>query len=118
VPSFLSSPVARFRAIAIAEAVSWAGLLAGMALKYGPPGNEIGVQVFGPLHGALFLIYIVVAFVTWPVVRWSTPVGLVAMFAAVPPFGTIVFERWATRTGRLRVADDRTGSALPAPEAG
>lgn len=105
-PSFLSTPVGRFRAVAIAEAVSWAGLLAGMAIKYGPPGNELGVQIFGPIHGALFLIYVVVAFITWPIVRWSTRVGLVAMFASLPPFGTVVFERWATRTGRLEVADD------------
>jgi integral membrane protein len=114
VPSFLSSPVGRFRAVAIAEAVSWAGLLAGMAMKYGPPDNEVGVQIFGPIHGALFLIYVVVAFITWPIVRWSTPVGVVAILAGLPPFGTVVFERWATRTGRLVPVDDGSGAG-PVP---
>lgn len=104
----LRTPAGRFRVVAVAEAVSWAGLLAGMALKYGGPGTELGVQVFGPLHGALFLVYVAVAFISWPALRWSTPVGVVALLAAVPPFGTVVFERWATRTGRL-------GAPAPAP---
>ncbi|MEQ8835002.1 MAG: DUF3817 domain-containing protein [Miltoncostaeaceae bacterium] len=98
----LRTPVGRFRLVAVAEAVSWAGLLAGMLLKYGGPGTEVGVQVFGPLHGALFVAYLAVTVISWPSFRWSTPVGAVALLAAVPPFGTVVFERWATRTGRLR----------------
>ena len=41
-----------FRLIAFAEAVSWAGLLVGMYFKYlGSPQTEIGVKVFGPVHG-------------------------------------------------------------------
>lgn len=96
-------PVRRFRIAAIAEAVSWCGLLAGMLLKYGPSENEIGVQVFGPIHGVLFLVYIAVAYVTWPAVRWPTRVGLIALLASIPPLGTVVFERWAARGGHLRV---------------
>ena len=40
----------RFRLVALAEAVSWVGLLVGMYFKYlGTPRTEIGVKVFG--HG-------------------------------------------------------------------
>jgi hypothetical protein len=37
----------------------------------------------------------------WRHQPWSTPVGVTALLAGIPPFGTVVFERWATRTGRL-----------------
>lgn len=53
----------RFRTVALLEAVSWAGLLTGMFFKYVPdPGNEIGVKVFGWIHGIIFIAYLVVAF--------------------------------------------------------
>ena len=41
-----------FRLIAFAEAVSWVGLLVGMYFKYlGSPQTEVGVKIFGPVHG-------------------------------------------------------------------
>lgn len=107
----LTTPAGRYRAVAIAEAVSWAGLLIGMLLKYGPVGTEIGVQVFGPIHGGLVLAYIAVAFMTWPVMRWSTGVGIAALAASIPPFGTVAFERWATRTGRLQAREPAPAGA-------
>ncbi len=90
---------------AIAEAISWAGLLAGMAVKYGPPGNELGVQIFGPIHGALFVAYGVLVLAVARVHRWSLPAAGVALACAVPPFATLAFERWARRRGMLDVAE-------------
>ncbi|MGC5028614.1 DUF3817 domain-containing protein [Micromonospora sp. DT229] len=86
---------------AIAEAISWAGLLAGMAVKYGPPGNELGVQIFGPVHGALFVIYGVLVLAVARVRGWRMTTAVVALICAVPPFATIAFERWARRRGLL-----------------
>lgn len=99
--ALLTTPGGRFRAVAIAEALSWAGLLVGMFFKYVVIGDEIGVQVFGPIHGIVFLVYVAVAALTWAELRWSAPVGLLALVASLPPFGTLVFEQWALRTGRL-----------------
>lgn len=96
--------VAAFRAVAIAEAVSWTGLLIGMVFKYLVVFDDIGVKVFGPIHGVLFLLYLVVTWRVRPVVRWSTVLTVVAFLVSVPPLGTLVFERWAVRTGRLQVA--------------
>ncbi|MBO4210016.1 DUF3817 domain-containing protein [Micromonospora echinofusca] len=86
---------------AIAEAISWAALLAGMAVKYGPPGNELGVQVFGPIHGALFVAYGLLVLAVARIHRWSLLATGVALACAVPPFATLVFERWARRRGLL-----------------
>ncbi len=101
----------RFRAVAIAEALSWAGLLVGMLFKYAIGGSEVGVQVFGPIHGAVFVLYVGVALLTWRSLAWSPVVGLLALAASVPPFGTLVFERWAVRAGHLDGAPPTPGAA-------
>ncbi|MFE9693737.1 DUF3817 domain-containing protein [Micromonospora sp. NPDC005806] len=90
-----------FVAAAVAEACSWAALLAGMVVKYGPPRNEIGVHVFGPIHGALFVAYGVLVLVVARQRRWSLTHTAIALVCAVPPFATVLFERWARRRGLL-----------------
>ncbi|GAA3461627.1 DUF3817 domain-containing protein [Saccharothrix longispora] len=95
----LSSPVGRFRLLAMAEAVSWAGLLLGMFFKYVVVQNEIGVKVFGPIHGLVFVGYVLVTLMMAQ--QWDRKTLFWALFASIPPFGTVVFERWAAKTGRL-----------------
>ena len=91
-----------FRIVAIAEAASWLGLLAGMYVKWVLETSEVGVQVFGPIHGAIFVAYVR----RRPGRRAGCCAGrrgrrLLALAASVPPLVTVWFERWATRTGRL-----------------
>lgn len=91
-----------FTITATIEALTWVGLLIGMWFKYGGMANEVGVKIFGPLHGAVFVAYILAALAVawqqkWPLF-WTTTLALAA---AIPPFTTIIFERWARRTGRL-----------------
>jgi integral membrane protein len=93
------------RIVAVAEALSWLGLLAGMYVKYVPQTSEAGVQVFGPIHGGIFVAYVVVAVAASRVLRWNAWTTLLALAASVPPLGTVLFERWASRTGRLPSRD-------------
>lgn len=95
--------VIAFRAVAIAEAVSWTGLLIAMVFKYLVVGDDVGVTVFGPIHGGLFLLYLAVTLVVWRPLGWGTGTVVLALVASVPPLGTLVFERWAVYTGRLRM---------------
>jgi integral membrane protein len=88
-----SAVATAFRVVAIAEACSWAGLLIGMMFKYLVVGNDIGVQVFGPIHGALFLGYLVVAVLTARTFGWRLPTTLLALACSIPPFATLWFER-------------------------
>ncbi|MFI7249214.1 DUF3817 domain-containing protein [Micromonospora chalcea] len=90
-----------FVVAAFAEGCSWAALLAGMAVKYGPPGNEIGVKIFGPIHGALFVVYGLLTLVVARRRRWTLVQTGLALVSAVPPFATVLFERWANRRGLL-----------------
>jgi integral membrane protein len=90
-----------FRIVAVAEALSWVGLLIGMYLKYVPRTTELGVHVFGPIHGAIFVAYVVVALLTSRVLRWSPRTTVLALVCSVPPLATVWFERLATRNDRL-----------------
>ena len=90
-----------FRAVAVAEALTWVGLLAGMYVKYVPETTEVGVQVFGPIHGAVFVLYVAATLLTARRLRWSPGTALLALAASVPPFATVAFEVWARRSGRL-----------------
>ena len=98
----LRTAAKRFRFVAFFEAATWVGLLIGMAFKYLPAdGSEIGVKVFGPLHGAAFLLYLPVTGWTIYALRWGFFTAIAAIVASLPPFGTFIFEKWAARTGRL-----------------
>jgi integral membrane protein len=113
VPAALTDPrtVARaFRAVAVAEAVSWVLLLAGMFVKWVLKTTEVGVQLAGPVHGVVFLGYVATTLLAWRVLRWSPRTLLLALLASLPPLCTVWFERWAQRTGQLPV-----GETAPVP---
>ncbi|MFT4188305.1 MAG: DUF3817 domain-containing protein [Aeromicrobium sp.] len=95
-----------FRLIAFAEAVSWGLLLSAMFFKYvleaEPFGlAEGGVPVAGPIHGVIFVFYLLACLVAWIVFRWSPIVGVIALIAAIPPFSTAIFEVVADKRGLL-----------------
>ena len=96
------SPAGRLFAIAaFAEGLTWAGLLVGMLLKYGTQTTDLGVWLFGRLHGAAFLFYLVVTLVSAVRLRWPWWAWIVAVLAAVPPLVTVPLEIWFRRIGLL-----------------
>src|SRR3954464_3951004 len=90
-----------FRIGAVAEALSWIGLLAGMYVKYVPETTELGVKIFGPIHGGIFVAYVVIALITARTLRWSPRTTVLALVCSIPPLATVWFERLATRNDRL-----------------
>lgn len=104
-----------FRILAVAEAFSWAALLVGMYFKWIAGTTEVGVQVAGPVHGALFVAYGIAALALWRLQRWPFVVALFAGVSAVFPFATVLFERWAGRRGYLSAP--AIAAAEPAKEA-
>jgi integral membrane protein len=93
-----------FTMVSIAEAVSWAGLLAGMYAKYVSETTELGVRVFGSIHGAIFIAYVLLTLAVSRRLRWRVlPTTLLALAASVPPFMTAAFEVWARKRGHLTV---------------
>ena len=103
-----------FRLVALAEAVSWVGLLVGMYFKYlGSPRTEIGVKVFGMAHGLIFIAFVVTALLVGIAAKWSAGTWLLALLASIVPLCSVIFLIWADRTGRMLAASVSTGVLQP-----
>ncbi|GAA2172498.1 DUF3817 domain-containing protein [Agrococcus versicolor] len=96
----IATPHGLYRLVAIAEAVSWTLLLAGLAVR-AISGEGAGVSVGGGFHGFVFLAYAGTAVLMTIHQRWRPGVAAVAIASAVVPYATIPVERWLRRTGRL-----------------
>ena len=109
-----------FRLIAMAEAVSWVGLLIGMYFKYlGTPRTEIGVKVFGMAHGLVFIAFVVIGLLVGIAYKWAARTWLLALLASIVPLASVMFLIWADRTGRIGSAESVPTVAQPggrAPE--
>ncbi|PPG37456.1 hypothetical protein C5C17_17795 [Pseudoclavibacter sp. RFBA6] len=90
-----------FVVAACLEALTWAGLLVGMFLKYVTETTDVGVRIFGALHGGMFLVYIVIAITAAVILRWRWWVAILALLAAIPPLVTVPLEMWMRRRGHL-----------------
>ena len=98
-----------FSIVALLEGITWAGLLMGMFLKYTTKTTELGVAIFGPLHGIVFISYVVVTVMAAVRLRWPIWATLIALVAAVPPLVTVPMEIWFKRRGLLL---DRKAAAV------
>ena len=107
-----------FKVLAVAEAFSWAALLIGMFLKWVLRITELGVEIAGPIHGALFIGYGAAALILWRLQRWPFLVALFAGLSAVLPFATLAFERWAARRGYLTASAETSPAADELQKAG
>jgi integral membrane protein len=95
------SPRTLYRRLALAEVVSWALLLLGMVLKYVTQTTELGVKVFGMVHGVVFIAFALATVLVAVNQRWSLRETAIGLASAVPPFLTVWFERRQERRGRL-----------------
>ncbi|MFY9265735.1 MAG: DUF3817 domain-containing protein [Solirubrobacterales bacterium] len=80
-----------FRIIALTEATSFLLLLGASYIK-NTGGSEAGVQILGPIHGILFLAYIVVALGIREAMRWDGRTTFLVLLGAVLPFGGYVAD--------------------------
>lgn len=94
------NPHSLFRALAIAEAISWTLLIAGLVAR-AATGWALGVTVGGGIHGFVFLSYAATAILVALNNRWRVWPTVVALVSAVVPYATIPAELWLQRTGRL-----------------
>lgn len=100
-----------FTIIARFEAFTWAGLLIGMYLEHVLQVTELGVWLFGRLHGAAFIVYFVTAIVAGLRLRWPWWGTLLALLASIPPLVTLPLELWFRRLGWLESKSSATVSS-------
>jgi integral membrane protein len=78
------NPRTLFTWLARAEVVTWTLLLIGMALKYVTRTTELGVSVFGLVHGVVFLAFVLVTVVLWVDQRWPLREVVLVLACAIP----------------------------------
>lgn len=95
------SPRRLFRALALAEAVTWTLLILGMIAKYALGLGELGVRIGGSVHGFVFLAYCAVTVLVGIDGRWGAGRIALGLLSAVIPYATIPVERSLERRGLL-----------------
>lgn len=85
-----------FRLTAVAEATTFLALLVATYVKY-RHDEPIGVEILGPLHGLLFVGYVLLALNIRPRAGWSVRTTVLVLGGAVLPFGGYVVDRWLAR---------------------
>ena len=100
--------ITAFRIAAIVEAITWAGLLVSMYFKYIEHRHTGGLHIFGSLHGYASGAFVLVALLVRKEYNWSNRITIFALLSSVPPFASVIFERWAFRQRRLTTPIPRT----------
>lgn len=91
--NYLKTGIGRFRLVGTLEGISFLLLVfVAMPLKYyaGQPGM---VKIVGMIHGLLFVLYALQTFQMREEYNWRFNKVLLAIIAAVLPFGTFYFNR-------------------------
>jgi integral membrane protein len=93
----LKDPLIRYRVMAWIVGVLLIILFPiGVPLKYAAHEDAV-VAVVGPLHGFLYIVYLVVAFDLARRRRWVWWKTLIVLGAGTVPFLSFIVERWVTR---------------------
>jgi integral membrane protein len=90
-----------FRYVALVEATTFLALLVASVIKR-TGGGETGVQILGPIHGLLFIAYVVMALrLRQEEVGWTNKQTFWILVGAVLPFGGYVVDWWLLRRERV-----------------
>lgn len=90
-----------YSAMALAEMVTWTGLIIAMIARYGFGYEGRLFFVAGLSHGIIFIAYGITAIVVGLNLRWGAKTIAVALLAAIPPWTTLPFDRWLARKNKL-----------------
>lgn len=84
------------RVVAAVEAISWLLLIVATVVKYSTdPHKALGVQIMGPIHGALFLVYVGLALEVRRRLAWDGRTTLIVLADSIIPGGGFVVARRA-----------------------
>jgi len=80
------------------------------------PRTEIGVKVFGMVHGLVFIAFVVTALLAGRAYSWRAGTWLLALLGSLVPLGSVIFLIWADRTAKLGPRTGREAAAAATPQ--
>jgi integral membrane protein len=86
------STIRWFKVLALAETVSYLVLLAASVIKRTMDMPEL-VTIMGPIHGVLFVLYVILALQVRERVGWNGWTTIMVIVAAAVPLGGLLVER-------------------------
>ena len=90
-----------FRITALGEACGWTILISGLLIHhYRLLGSTIAIPIAGQIHGTIFIAYFIALIFVYPSLAWSRSKTLLAFIAGVPPYGSLIFELWASKENK------------------
>lgn len=90
---FFTTPLGRFRLVAITEGISYLFLVfIAMPLKYFA-GFPEAVKYSGWLHGLLFILFMIALLEVTLKRKWTLLKATLGFIASLIPFGAFVFDR-------------------------
>jgi len=92
--------VTRYRILALVVGTLLVLLAVGMVLKYGPTDEPTLAGIVAPIHGAIYVVYLLVAYDLWRRTGW--PLSRIAMIVlgGIVPLMTFYVERRIVRDAR------------------
>lgn len=89
----VAKAVGRLRVVSLLEGISFLILLTASVVKR-TAEEEIGVQIMGPVHGFLFICYVILALDVRGKLKWDAMTTAKVLIASVIPFAPFFVERW------------------------
>ncbi|WP_240809803.1 DUF3817 domain-containing protein [Actinomadura sp. WMMA1423] len=90
----------RYRILALVVGTLLVLLAVGMILKYGPTDMPALAGVVAPVHGFLYMVYLVAAFDLWRRTGWPLSRMAVIVLGGIVPLMTFFVERRVVRDAR------------------
>jgi len=88
----METTLKRLRTISLLEGASYLILLVATIVKR-TSDTELGVQIMGPVHGVLFLVFAYMILVAHSEIGWKFSRAVMAIVLGVLPFGAFWLER-------------------------
>ncbi|MFI0372525.1 DUF3817 domain-containing protein [Actinomadura sp. 1N219] len=89
----MEGAVTRYRILALVVGTLLVLLAIGMVLKYGPTDMPAMAGVVAPVHGFLYMVYLLVAYDLWRRTGWPLSRMVLIVLGGIVPLMTFFVER-------------------------
>lgn len=102
-----ASALRRLRLVSVPEGISWIVLLACTIIKYTVAEGFNAAPVLGPIHGVLFILYVLFWLDAWNRTKWDVKTAALYFAYSFVPGGGFMAERRLKREAEAAVIASR-----------